>query len=151
VKPLTQEVGLHKRGEFSVEGMLKDIRVNTSLNKAGAIALFIGIVRGFTHEGESVENLSYEAYEEKSVEALRKIREEIVVRDGIVDVHIHHVIDSLEIGDEILYVAVAGRSRKEVFPTLEETVERVKSEVPIYKKEKLKTGVSYWVSEVSQK
>jgi len=144
---LTSKVGLHGKNEVSVDEMLKDLKKNASLNRAGAITFFIGIVRGFTLKGENVKGLSYEAYKERAEEGLQKIREEMVSRDGIVDVHIHHVVDSLDVGDDILYVAVAGRSRKEVFPTLAETVERVKSEVPIYKKEILADGRSRWVSE----
>jgi molybdopterin synthase catalytic subunit len=44
-------------------------------------------------------------------------------------------------------VLVAGRSMKDVFPALVEAVERTKTSVPIWKKEFLSSGKSYWVSE----
>lgn len=142
------KVGVHRLNEVSMELILKDIHSNPAANRVGAIACFIGIVRGFSHAGERVEDLKYEAYEEKAVEAMWQIREEACRKDGVIDVHIHHVVgDKFTVGDEVLYVAVAGRSRSDVFPLLEETVQRVKEEVPIYKKEKLTDGSSYWVAE----
>lgn len=58
---------------------------------------------------------------------------------------IHHVIDKVDVGEPSLFVAVLGKHRGETFPALSETVERVKREVPIWKKE-FTTSDSYWVS-----
>jgi len=44
-----------------------------------------------------------------------------------------------------LFVAVLGKHRREAFAVLAETVERVKMEVPIWKKEFTEKG-GYWVS-----
>ena len=129
--------------------ILADLHANPDLRKAGAILSFIGIVRGETHDGDKVDYLRYDAYEEKAVEVMEAIRADTLRKEGIIDVHIHHVVDTenLEVGDEVLYVVVAGRFRKDVFVVLRDTVERVKSEVPIYKKERLTDGSSYWVAE----
>ena len=43
--------------------------------------------------------------------------------------------DTLAVGDESLIVVVLGTRRKFAFPVLEEAVERVKKEIPIWKKE----------------
>lgn len=143
------KVGIHRKNQISIERILADLHANPDLRKAGAILSFIGIVRGETHDGDKVDYLQYEAYEEKAVGVMETIRAETLRKDGIIDVHIHHIVDTvnLEIGDEVLYVVVAGKSRKNVFDVLRETVERVKSEVPIYKKERLTEGSSYWVAE----
>ncbi|MEM3737502.1 MAG: molybdenum cofactor biosynthesis protein MoaE [Candidatus Bathyarchaeia archaeon] len=143
------KVGIHKKGEISLESILEEIRRNPSLEMAGAIACFVGIVRGYSPDGSRVEELQYEAYEEEAILAMDRIQSEICHREGILDVHIHHIVDSLKVGEEILYVVVAGRSRGDVFPALSEVVERLKGEVPIFKKEILSSGSSYWVSEVA--
>jgi molybdopterin synthase catalytic subunit len=66
-------------------------------------------------------------------------------------VQIHHLVGTFEIGEELVYVAVAGGHRSNVFPVLQEAVERYKHEVPIFKKEYItdKKGASkaYWVNE----
>jgi molybdopterin synthase catalytic subunit len=54
------------------------------------------------------------------------------------------------VGDELVYVAVEGFHRTDVFPVQREAVERYKNEVPVFKKEHIikKSGGSpkYWVS-----
>jgi molybdopterin synthase catalytic subunit len=76
---------------------------------------------------------------------MAEIRADAKKRNGIVEVAIHHVIDSLQVGEPSLFVVVLGKHRQEVFPTLSETVERVKREVPIWKKEHT-SKEAYWVS-----
>ena len=44
-----------------------------------------------------------------------------------------------------MIVAVSGKSRKNVFPALEDIVEKVKKEALIWKKETLEDGKSYWI------
>jgi molybdopterin synthase catalytic subunit len=88
--------------------------------------------------------LDYEAYEAVAMREMARIREEMLNREGIIDLSIHHVIDRVEVGEESIIVAVLARHRKHVFPVLQETVDRVKSDVPIWKKET--TGqTAYWV------
>jgi molybdopterin synthase catalytic subunit len=142
-----KKVGIYSKGKTSIEAILHAIHKNPSIRKAGAIACFVGIVRGISSDGRKVWGLSFESYRKKAVESLQKIRDEMISRDGIIDVFIHHNIGLLEVGEEIVYVVVVGRSRKEVFPTLIETVEKVKKGAPIFKKEILSDGSSYWVSE----
>ena len=72
-------------------------------------------------------------------------------KPGIVNVQIHHLLGEFKVGDDLVYVAVAGAHRTDVFPVLREAVERYKSEAPVFKKESItdKKGASseYWVSE----
>jgi molybdopterin synthase catalytic subunit len=76
---------------------------------------------------------------------MEEIRSDAIKREGIVEVTIHHIIDSLEVGEPSLFVVVLGKHRQETFPTLAEVVERVKKEVPIWKKE-FTSREAYWVS-----
>jgi molybdopterin synthase catalytic subunit len=68
-----------------------------------------------------------------------------------VDVQIHHFTGEFELGEDLVYVLVAGSHRTNVFPVLQEAVERYKKEAPIFKKEHIKNKrgrvKSYWVSE----
>ena len=141
------KVGICRKGEITAEEVLRRIR-RTVKGEAGAIGLFIGIVRGKTSNGKTVTGLSYDVYEEVVNEYLKRIRDEALSKDGVIDAQIYHVIDDLEVGEDIMFVAVAGKHRSEVFEALREIVDRVKSEAPIFKKEKLASGESYWVSEV---
>jgi len=144
-------IGIHKKGELSLSELLKSVKEKEGFQKAGALAMFIGVVRGETVGDENVEKLELEAYEERANKILGGICEELKKREGVVDVQIHHFVGEFGVGEDLVYVVVAGAHRGNVFGVLEEAVERYKNEAPVFKKEHIvnKTGVteSYWVSE----
>jgi molybdopterin synthase catalytic subunit len=142
-----KRTGIGKKGMLSLQDLINFAKKNPKSDEVGAIATFTGVVRGYTHEGDNVEKLELEAYEEVAEHTLQTISDELRRKPGIVDVLIHHLIGTFTIGEEMVYVVVTGRSRKEVFSTLITAVERYKHEVPLWKKEYLKDGKSYWISE----
>jgi molybdopterin synthase catalytic subunit len=145
--------GVHPKGTFTVQDAIDNIKKDPNYGKTGAIGLFIGVVRGETLESEkgTVQGLTIEAYEEKADQVLNKISTELSQKQGIVNVQIHHLLGEFKVGDDLVYVAVAGAHRTSVFPVLQEAVERYKSEVPVFKKERIvdKEGKAseYWVNE----
>ena len=150
---MNSNAGVHQKGTFNAQDVIENIKNDPNYSKAGAIGLFIGVVRGETlgFEQEKVEKLTIEAYEEKADQVLSKISSDLTQKPGIVNVQIHHLLGEFNVGDDLVYVAVAGGHRTDVFPVLREAVERYKSEVPVFKKEHLitKQGKTseYWVSE----
>jgi len=142
-----EAVGLHRKGEVSLEQIIDYVKCLPSYRESGALACFVGVVREEpVHDSNSkVTRLEYEAYAEVALKRMAEIREDAKKRSGIVEVAIHHVIDSVDVGEPSLFVVVLGKHRQEAFPTLSETVERVKKEVPIWKKEYTSKG-AYWVS-----
>jgi molybdopterin synthase catalytic subunit len=148
---LSAKAGVHEKGTFSVQDTLDNIKQDPNYHKAGAIGLFIGVVRGETFKGQRVEKLELEAYEENANQVLGKICDDLTKKHGIVNVQIHHLLGEFNVGDDLVYVAVAGSHRTDVFPVLREAVERYKSEAPIFKKEHVVdekgSAAEYWVSE----
>ncbi len=148
---MSEKAGVHEKGTFTVQDAIDNIKKDPNYPKAGAIGLFIGVVRGETFEGQKVEKLQLEAYEEKANQVLGKICDDLLAKPGIVNVQIHHLLGEFEVGDDLVYVAVAGSHRTDVFPVLREAVERYKSEAPVFKKEHVVnaegSAVEYWVSE----
>jgi len=151
VPVLTEHAGVHQKGTFDIQKLLETTRQSEKFDKAGAIAVFIGVARGETLEGDKVEKLTLEAYEDKANEILTKISNDLSKKTGIVDVQIHHLLGEFNVGEDLVYVSVAGSHRHEVFSVLREAVERYKSEVPVFKKERVITAkgetAEYWVSE----
>jgi molybdopterin synthase catalytic subunit len=143
--------GVHKKGELTLSDVLKRVKGDPDFHKAGAIGVFVGVMRGVTADGEPVKGLELEAYEEKADQVLEGIRRDLKTQQGIVDVQIHHLLGEFNVGEELVYVVVAGSHRQNVFPVLEEAVDRYKKEVPIFKKEtalgEKGEKKSYWVSE----
>ena len=144
-------IGIHKKDEFSFSELLKSVKERPNFHSAGAIATFIGVVRGETLDGENVEGLELEAYEEQANKVLGGICKDLKKREGVVDVQIHHFVGEFSVGEDLVYVVVAGAHRENVFGVLREAVERYKSETPVFKKEQVvdETGAkeAYWVSE----
>ena len=143
-------VGIHQKDEYTLSELLKTIKDRADFHNAGAIATFVGVVRGNSLDGENVEGLELQAYEEQANKVLGGIRDELMKRDGIVDVQIHHFVGEFSVGEDLVYVAVAGGHRNQVFDVLREAVERYKSEAPVFKKEHIigdSGKESYWVSE----
>jgi molybdopterin synthase catalytic subunit len=144
-------IGVHEKGKVFLFDLLKSVKDRPDFHKAGALATFVGVVRGETLDGETVKKLELEAYEEKANEVLGNICRELRERQGVIDVQIHHFVGEFGVGEDLVYVVVAGAHRKNVFPVLEEAVERYKKEATIFKKEyatdKTGTTKSYWVSE----
>jgi molybdopterin synthase catalytic subunit len=145
------QVGVHKKGSIFLSDLIESMKDEEDLSKTGAIVSFVGVVRGENLDGEEVQKLEVEAYEEKADEVLADICEELENKDGIVNVQIHHLLGEFSVGEELVYVLVAGGHRGDVFPVLEEAVERFKKEAPIFKKEYIITQKdekrSYWVAE----
>ncbi len=148
---LAIQAGVHSKGKFSFSDIIRNVKDRPNFQKAGAIALFIGIVRGETSKGDNVQKLEVEAYEEKANEVLADICNDLKRKKGIVDVQIHHLVGEFSVSEDLVYVLVVGSHRKNVFPVLEEAVDRYKKEAPVFKKEHVinERGEksAYWVAE----
>ncbi len=110
----------------------------------GAVVTFLGTTRD-NFEGKRVINLEYEAFEEMAVKKLEEIRQGLMAEFQIEDIAIAHRIGRVDIGQISLVVAVASPHREEAFLACHEAVDRLKSTVPIWKKEIYEDG-SRWVA-----
>jgi len=148
---MTSQARVHEKGTFSLFEEIDRMKSSNEFGKVGAIAVFIGVVRGATPDGGSVQRLTLEAYEEKANEVLSTICSNLKQREGVVDVQIHHLLGDFGVGEDLVYVLVAGSHRQNVFSVLEEAVERYKKEAPIFKKELVVTEggetKARWVTE----
>ena len=142
-----RSTGIDRKGTVSLEDLICLARKNPEAWKAGAIITFTGIVRGETHSGEGVEKLELEAYDELAEKALEKISSDLRANKGVVDVLIHHLVGTFDIGEDLVYVVVLADSRERGFTAAREAVERYKKEVAVWKKEYLADGSSRWLGE----
>lgn len=108
----------------------------------GAAVVFCGVVRD--HDvGRSVRSLDYEAHPDAArflLECVDAIRSETGVA-----VAAAHRVGRLRIGDVALVAAASAPHRAEAFDACERLVERIKSGVPIWKRQHFDDGVSEWV------
>ncbi|MDO9517108.1 MAG: molybdopterin synthase [Methanosarcinaceae archaeon] len=137
------ELTLTQPDRVTLELLIKQVQKNPAICKAGAIGTFTGIVREYT-EGVQTQVLDFESHEKMAKESIERICTELKQKDGIMDVVIHHKTGRVEPGEDIVYIVVASSHRVQLFPVLSEAIERVKSEVPIWKKEITVDG-EFWV------
>ncbi|WEU39809.1 MAG: molybdenum cofactor biosynthesis protein MoaE [Candidatus Odinarchaeum yellowstonii] len=135
------------KGELSFESVLKNVK-ERGLANTGAIASFIGVVRPTSKTGKPVRKIYVESWREAANISLNRIARELSERPGISSVLIYHFEGELKVGEDIVYVVVAGDHRGNVFPVLTEAVERYKRESEIWKKEFFEDGESIWVEEI---
>jgi molybdopterin synthase catalytic subunit len=111
---------------------------------AGGTCVFVGTVRDSSPEGE-VTGLHYEAWEELAGARLREVASELLERWPVRRVAILHRTGDLAIGDASVVVACSAPHRAEAFDACRHGIERLKQDVPIWKKEALVSGEAQWV------
>ncbi len=129
--------------DIDIDKEIKELITSTKGEGIGAIAIFIGVVKDYV-ENAKVNELVYEAYEPYASKYLEKIAREELEMGRIRAVRIFHRIGSAKPGEKTLFIAVASVNRKESINALEEILERVKHEVPIFKLERRDDG-EYWI------
>jgi len=99
----------------------------------GAITTFVGVVRNHA-EGRQVFRLEYHAYKAMALKVLQQIGEETESR-WPVRLALSHRLGRLEIGEASVAVVAASPHRAEAFEACRHAIERIKADVPIWKKE----------------
>lgn len=110
---------------------------------AGATVSFVGSVRDHT-QAHAVLRLEYEAYPEMAERFLARIGAECVERWPKVRVAILHRTGALVPGEASVVIAASSPHRAEAFEACRHAIERLKQDVPIWKREVREDG-SVWV------
>ncbi|MCZ7392549.1 MAG: molybdopterin synthase [Candidatus Methanoperedens sp.] len=139
-----------KQPEYhTLDSLIHKLRRSKDIEKAGAIGTFTGIVRAVTDEART-EFLEFEGYEELARQKIDEICAQLKQKEGIIKVAIHHKTGIVQAGEDIVYIVVAASHREQLFPVLREAIERLKVEIPIWKKEHTLEG-EWWVHDEEKK
>jgi molybdopterin synthase catalytic subunit len=98
----------------------------------GAIAEFEGIVRG-EENGVPIDGLYYEAYERMADKIMRAIFEELANEHSCDAVEFIHRLGWVSVGESSLYIRVQSKHRGPAFGFLQECINRMKKDAPIWK------------------
>jgi molybdopterin synthase catalytic subunit len=137
------------REDLLVRVAPEDVRVDDAIAfvrdpAAGGTCVFVGTVRDRSTAGE-VTGLEYEAWPELAVSRLEELGAELFERWSLRKVAVLHRFGRLAVGDVSVAIAVSAAHRAEAFEACRHAIERLKQDVPIWKKEHLVTGASEWV------
>jgi len=112
---------------------------------AGAVVTFQGAVRNRTGEHD-VTHLDYEAYDGMAQRVLQQVGEEAEARWPGVRVAVAHRTGRVEVGEVSVVIAVSSPHRDAAFEACRYVIERLKQDVPIWKKE-VDTNGEAWIGQ----
>ena len=101
--------------------------------KTGAWLEFRGVVRG-EENGETISALEYEAYSEMTEREIRRLLQDISTRHLCLAAKVIHRVGIIPVGETAIYVGVASSHRAEAIALLAEFMDRLKQDVPIWKR-----------------
>jgi len=111
----------------SIDALIAKVKANPDYPKAGMIRCHNGVVRGSSRDGRPVDGLKMSVNQPKLEEIIARQKS----RDGIVEVLVE-IADSdqlLKVGDDVMYLVVAGDIRENVLNVLTDTLNEIKSTV----------------------
>jgi len=131
-----------------VDGPIDTVRVTAAVAGPGrgALVLFLGTVRD-RHAGRPVEKLTYSAYRPMARERLARIVADLEATHPDLRAAIVHRLGEVPVGEPSVAIAVASPHRAAAYEASREALERLKAEVPIWKREHYADGGTAWREE----
>lgn len=133
-----------------VEGAIEPTFIAESIAKhqtktnIGGHSIFLGQVRADVIDGRSVSVIEYTTYNQMALEKMDQIREEIFGKYALTCMHVYHSLGKVAAGQICLFVFTSSKHRKIAIDACEETVERIKAELPVWGKELFADDTYQW-------
>lgn len=107
-----------------------------ALDSGGGECVFLGRTRLERHpvHGE-LRRLSYDAYKAMAINQLRRLADDAARRHGAMFIRIHHSVGDVPVGQASVLIQVVCGRRDAAFTACRELIDRLKAEVPIWKRE----------------
>jgi molybdopterin synthase catalytic subunit len=141
VPPVAGGAGCFRLSETPLQ--LEEVVRAVDGEERGGLVTFTGTVRSQTR-GRKVRALSYEAYPGMAERAMEAIGREIESRWPGSRAAIVHRVGTLLPGEAAVVIAVSAAHRAAAFEGCRHAIERLKADVPIWKKERFEDGEE-WV------
>jgi molybdopterin synthase catalytic subunit len=114
---------------------------------AGAVVVFLGVVRDHAEGRDGVTGMTYEAYDEPAERAMREIAAEARRRwPDLERIALLHRVGALELSETSVVVVVSAPHRGSAFEAGRYCIDTLKQSVPIWKQEHW-AGGSEWAVE----
>lgn len=131
-----------------VDGPIDVDRVAASVAgpSRGAVVLFLGTVRDH-HAGRTVGKLTYSAYRSMAEDGLRRIVDDLEASAPGLRAAIVHRLGEVPVGEASVAIAVGSPHRAAAYEASRTALERLKTEIPIWKREHYTEGPPLWREE----
>ncbi len=111
----------------------------------GAVLTFSGTVRNH-HLGRKVVKLAYEAYESMAQSEMEKVAAAAFEQwPDVKKIQVVHRFGEMAVGESSIYLTVSSPHRPDGFAALRFVIDRIKRDVPIWKKEYYEDGETDWL------
>ena len=111
----------------------------------GGITTFLGTGRELS-KGENITKLNFEHYPKMAEKKLEEIREKAIKDFGIIDMSIIHRVGPIDIGENIVLIAVASKHREQSLRSVEFIINWLKIKATFWKKE-INNDNTTWVKQ----
>lgn len=116
-----------------VEGEVARAAAGPAGSGVGAVVTFEGIVRG-QEDGRAIAALEYEVYRGMAESELRRLASEIAVGHQLAAVRVWHSSGRVAVGRCSFRLEMEAAHRAEALRAMAEFIERMKRDVPIWKR-----------------
>lgn len=116
-----------------VAGPLPPAAAPWRIDGAGAILLFEGIVRP-AEDGRAISALEYEVYRPMAENQLERLAREMIAGHGLLAIYVEHSQGIVPANDCSFRLQIASAHRREGMRAMAEFIDRMKQDVPIWKK-----------------
>ncbi len=110
---------------FELDRVISDIKRKANSDNLGMILVHNGVVRGTSKNGKKVNGMLLNYDEKELKELLERVNKLEFVERCVIWLN----TGALNVGDDIMYVVLAGNDRKRLLPLFEEIIETLKTSV----------------------
>ena len=124
---------------------LADTNGTGSPDGCGAVVTFVGVVRPDRYDGRTVTALWYDAYREMAEQMILTLIEDATTQWPLTSAQVQHRLGRVGAGEISVVVAVAAPHRDDAYAASRFLIERIKQDVPVWKREQYDDGASQWM------
>jgi molybdopterin synthase catalytic subunit len=132
------------QGAIPASFIAESIQKHKTQTAIGGHSIFLGQIRADEKDGKKIAAIEYTAYEQMALEKMHKIREDIFEKYPLTCMHVHHSLGKIAAGEICFFVFTSSAHRKAAIDACEETVERIKTELPVWGKEFFEDETYQW-------
>jgi molybdopterin synthase catalytic subunit len=131
----TKMKDIFTEGAIGATFIAESIQKHSTKTDIGGHSIFLGQVRADEINGKNVVAIEYTTYKEMALEKMYEIREAIFAKYPLTCMHVYHSMGRVAAGEICLFVFTSSAHRKAAIDACNETVEKIKAELPIWGKE----------------
>ena len=132
------------QGPISASFIADSIQKHSTKTEIGGHSIFLGQVRSDIIDEKKILAIEYTTYEEMALEKMNSIREEIFAKYYLTCMHVYHSLGKIAAGEICFFVFTSSAHRKAAIDACNETVERIKAELPVWGKELFTDETHQW-------